>query len=187
MTTGKNVLGDPDGEWGLSKIGKSFIAGQLRHARAAYAILAPTVNCMKRRRPHTFSPTNVSWGPEDRSALIRVKGGAPEHCHVENRAPTGLSNPYLVGAVLLGSGLLGIEDGLDLEPPARPPAEEDPTKVPLPRSVTESLDLFERDERLLELLGEEFATAYLAMRRHELNRFADHVTDWERDEYLELY
>jgi hypothetical protein len=25
------------------------------------------------------------------------------------------------------------------------------------------------------------------MRRYELQRFNDHVTDWERDEYLELY
>jgi glutamine synthetase len=186
-TSGKNVLGDPEAEWGLSKIGRSFIAGQLRHARSVYAIIAPTVNCMKRRRPHTFSPTNVSWGVEDRSALVRVKSGSPEHCHVENRAPTGLSNPYLVSAALLGTGLLGVEDGLELEPPARPPAEEDPTKTPLPESVTESLDLFEHDERLIDLFGEEFVTAYLAMRRHELARYADHVTDWERDEYLELY
>jgi glutamine synthetase len=29
--------------------------------------------------------------------------------------------------------------------------------------------------------------AYAVMRRYELQRFADHVTDWEREEYLELY
>ncbi len=186
-SSGQNVFGDPSGEWGLSKVGQSFIAGQLRHACSVYALVAPTLNCMKRRRPHTFSPTNVSWGIEDRTALVRVKGGAPEHCHVENRAPTGLSNPYLVGAALLGTGLLGIEDGLDLEQPARSPAEEDPTKTPLPETVAESLTLFERDERLVELLGDEFVTAYLAMRRYEIARFADHVTDWEHEEYLELY
>ena len=41
--------------------------------------------------------------------------------------------------------------------------------------------------RLLELLGSEFVQAYTVMRRHELQRFADHVTDWEQQEYLELY
>lgn len=40
---------------------------------------------------------------------------------------------------------------------------------------------------MVELLGSEFITAYTVMRRHELERFADHVTDLELDEYLDLY
>ena len=36
-------------------------------------------------------------------------------------------------------------------------------------------------------LGEDFVTAYGVMRRHELSRFDDHVTDWERNEYVEIY
>lgn len=187
LETGANALADASGEWGLSEVGRSFVAGQLRHAEGIYALLAPTVNCYKRRRPHTFSPTNVSWGLEDRTAFVRLKGGSEASRHVENRAPTGLSNPYLVAAALLGAGLLGIEDGLELEPPATPPAEEDPSKRPLPRTPEEALEKLEADERIVELLGEEFVRAYGAMRRHELARFADHVTDWELEEYLELY
>jgi glutamine synthetase len=185
--TGANAMADSDDEHGISLVARRFIAGQLRHARSVYALLAPTVNCMKRRRMHTFSPTNVSWGPEDRSAFVRVKGGSPESRHVENRAPTGLSNPYLVAAALLGAGLLGIADELELEPPASPPAEEDPTRPPLPFTVEESLSLLEEDAAIVELLGPEFVSAYTTMRRHELQRFADHVTDWELEEYLELY
>jgi glutamine synthetase len=184
---GGNAMSDPDDGFGLSPVGRQFIAGQLRHARSTYALLAPTINCLKRRRTHTFSPTNVSWGVEDRSALVRVKGGSPESRHVENRAPTGLSNPYLACAALLGAGLLGIEDELELEPPAQPPAEEDESKDKLPTSVEESLEALADDERLTDLLGSEFVEAYTVMRRHELARFADHVTDWEREEYLELY
>jgi glutamine synthetase len=186
-TTRENVLADPAGEWGLSRIGQSFVAGQLRHGRSTYALLAPTVNCLKRRRTHTFSPTNVSWGIEDRSALVRIKGGSAENRHIENRGPSGLSNPYLVAAALLGIGLLGIRDELELEPPAHGPAEEDPSKEPLPRTAEEALELLAADEHVSELLGDEFVRAYTAMRRHELSRFADHVTDWELDEYLELY
>jgi glutamine synthetase len=184
---GANAFADPDGEWGLSAVGRSFIAGQLRHARAIYTLLAPTVNCLKRRRTHTFSPTNVSWGLEDRSAFVRVKGGSPENVHVENRAPTGLSNPYLATAGLLAAGLLGVMDELELEPPANPPAEEDASKEPLPTTVDESLAALEADERIVDMLGEEFVRAYGVMRRYELQRFADHVTDWELQEYLELY
>ena len=185
--SGENAMSDPGHEWGLSKVGRSFIAGQLRHARSIYALLAPTVNCLKRRRTHTFSPTNVSWGLEDRSAFVRVKGGNPSHKHVENRAPTGLSNPYLACAGLLAAGVLGIADELELEPPAAMPAEEDESKPKLPTTVSESLEALEGDSKLVELLGDEFVRAYAGMRRHELQRFADHVTDWELTEYLELY
>jgi len=187
LESGENALSDPDGEWGLSPVGRSFLAGQLRHAASVYALLVPTVNCFKRRRTHTFSPTNVSWGLEDRSAYVRLKGGTAESRHIENRAPSGLSNPYLVGAALLGAGLLGVMDGLEPEPPARAPAEEDPSKPQLPTTPAESLAALESDERIVELLGDEFVTAYAVMRRHELQRFADHVTDWELEEYVELY
>jgi glutamine synthetase len=184
---GKNVMAEDGAEAGLSAAGRQFIAGQLRHAPSIYALLAPTLNCLKRRRRHTFSPTNISWGPEDRSAFVRVKGGSKETRHIENRAPSGLSNPYLVGAALLASGLIGIEDSLELEPPAHPPAEEDESKQKLPTTLEESLSNLESDTRIKEMLGEEFVQAYTVMRRYELQRFADHVTDWELQEYLEIY
>jgi glutamine synthetase len=187
LDSGKNVMSETGGGAGLSKVGRQFLAGQLDHAASIYALLAPTLNCLKRRRRHTFSPTNVSWGLEDRTAFVRVKGGSPQSRHIENRAPSGLSNPYLVYAALLASGLLGIADKLELEPAAHPPAEEDETKTKLPSTLEESLHLLESNEKITELLGREFVTAYTVMRRYELQRFADHVTDWERQEYLEIY
>ena len=185
--TGKNAMATDPRDPGLSTVGKQFVAGQLRHASSTYALLAPTINCLKRRRRHTFSPTNVSWGPEDRSAFVRVKGGSVESRHIENRAPSGLSNPYLVAAALLASGLLGITDKLELEAAAHPPAEEDESKPKLPTTLEESLQLLENDKKITEMLGSEFVQAYTVMRRYELQRFADHVTDWELQEYLEIY
>jgi glutamine synthetase len=185
--SGENAMSDENADFGFSRVGRQFIAGQLRHAASIYTLLAPTLNCLKRRRRHTFSPTNVSWGLEDRSAFVRLKGGSRESRHIENRAPSGMSNPYLVCAALLASGILGIMDELELEAPARPPAEEDEAKTPLPTSAEESLRLLEADEKITEMLGAEFVKAYAVMRRHELQRFADHVTDWELQEYLEIY
>ena len=156
--------------------------------RSAYALLAPTVNCLKRRRPHTFSPSNVSWGLEDRSALVRIKGGSIASRHVEHRAPTALANPYLVRRGDSGRGADRDRGGAAARDRCRGrPAEEDPTKPPLPTSVHESLAALEADEPLRALLGEEFVTAYTVMRRHELQRFDDHVTDWEFDEYVEVF
>jgi glutamine synthetase len=185
--SGDNALFDPSASHGLSKLGRHFLAGQLHHGAATYALLAPTVNCLRRRRRHTFSPTNVSWGVEDRSAFVRLKGEGRPSIHFENRAPSAMSNPYLAAAAVLAAGLIGVLDELELPPSARTPAEDDENMAPLPASLPESLRIFEEDKRLGELLGEEFVTAYDAMRRYELERFADHVTDWEREEYLDVY
>jgi glutamine synthetase len=182
-----NLFGDESAQHGISLLCRQFVAGQLRYARSVYTLLVPTVNCLKRRRTHTFSPTNVSWGPEDRSALVRIKGGSVLSRHVEHRAPSGLSNPYLVGAAVLGAGVLGIEQELELEAAATPPAEEDATLAPLPVDLRESLDALEEEGPIRDLLGDEFVTAYSTMRRHELQRFEDHVSDWEFAEYAELF
>ena len=187
LDSGENVFGDDSDPQGMSDLCRQFMAGQLRHARGIYTLLAPTVNCMKRRRTHTFSPTNISWGPEDRTALLRIKSGSSASRHIENRAPTGLCNPYLVGAAMLAAGLNGIEEELELEPAARAPAEEDPSMAQLPTSVREGLDALESDPKLVDALGQDFVTAYTTMRRYELQRFDDHVTDWERQEYIEVF
>ena len=185
---GKSIMGADKEEWGLSDTAKAFVAGNLKYARDVYTLLVPTVNCAKRRRPHTFAPSNISWGHEDRSALIRIKGMTEGSRHVEHRAASGMSNPYLVTAGVLAAGLLGIREGLELEPPSGPgPAEDDPKYAPLPWTVHEALDAFEASEPVRDMLGDEFCNIWTAVRRYELRRFEDHVTDWERTEYLEIY
>jgi glutamine synthetase len=187
--SGDNAFGDPDDPDGMTDECRSFIAGILRSARTIDAVIAPTVNCLRRRRRHTFSPTNVSWGIEDRSALIRVKSGRPANKHVEYRAASALSNPYLVGAALLQAGLRGIEEQLSVPEPSKlgTPAEEDDSFEKLPVELEESLDALEQDPASKDFFGEEFVAAYTTMRRYEQSRFKDHVTDWERTEYLELF
>jgi glutamine synthetase len=186
--TGANVFGDAGDPQGINDLCRSFIAGQLRYANAVDALIAPTANCHRRRRRHTFSPTNISWGLEDRSALVRVKAGVPEAAHTEYRGTTALANPYLAGAALLSAGLEGIEKGLrPPNPSSGMPAEEDTSLEPLPSSLAEALDHLEAEASSVDFFGQEFLTAYTTMRRYELSRFADWVTDWERQEYLELF
>jgi len=187
--SGENAFadeGDPDG---MSDTCRSFIAGVLTYAKAIDAVIAPTVNCLRRRRRHTFSPTNISWGHEDRSALIRVKGGSAASKHIEYRAPSALSNPYLVGAALIQAGLRGIEDKLEAPAPSKPgvPAEENDSLEKLPIDLSASLDGLEAEPATRDFFGEDFVKAYTAMRRYELSRHADWVSDWERTEYLELF
>ena len=188
-TSGAALMGDESDPLGMSKLCRQFVAGNLKYARAIYSLFVPTLNCYKRRRPHTFSPSNISWGVEDRSALIRIKGGSIESRHVEQRAPSGLSNPYLVAAGTLAAGLLGIRErlALTIPPSGDIPAEDDDRHEPLPLDPRASLEALEGSKPVVELLGQEFVDAWCAVRRYELQRFDDHVTDWERDEYLEIY
>ena len=101
--------------------------------------------------------------------------------------PRRLPNPYLVAAGILAAGVLGMEQQLELEPPAVPPAEEQTGHEPLPVDMREALGELEASEPIREVLGEDFVTAYTTMRRYELQRFEDHVTDWEFAEYVELF
>jgi glutamine synthetase len=188
-TSGKNVMADARSATGLSTLANQFIAGCLAYAPPAYAIAAPTVNCLKRRRPHTFSPSTISWGIEDRTAMLRVKLGSVSSRHIEYRSPSGLSNPHLVMAVVLASGLLGIEGKLKPPKGSEPgkPAEDDPRNPGLPWSLHESLAALDASTEMRAMLGDEFVDIYLGVKRFELRRFEDHVTDWEVAEYAELY
>ncbi|HEV2951185.1 MAG TPA: glutamine synthetase, partial [Actinomycetota bacterium] len=73
--------------------------------------------------------------------------------------------------------------------PSKPgvPAEEDDSFEKLPLELEGSLDALEQDPAAKEFFGEDFVTAYSKMRRHELSRYEDSVSDWERTEYLELF
>jgi glutamine synthetase len=188
-TDGQNAfldLNDPDG---LSNECRCFIQGMLDHAPASMALMAPTPNCYHRFVPHHFAPSNVSWGLEDRTAMVRAKSSRDASTHLENRAPTALSNPYLAMAAVIAGGLLGLQRGRPALTPVAGlgPAEERDGYQPLPRSLEESLAAFEADRELADLLGDEFTRVYTTVRRFELDRFRSHVTDWERNEYLELY
>ena len=72
--------------------------------------------------------------------------------------------------------------GVDLKPVSGD-AYRAETGTPLPRSLGASLDALEADDYLREALGELLVKSFLAMKRFELERFEQWVTDWELDEY----
>jgi glutamine synthetase len=186
---GNNAMADANSSTGLSDLALHFIGGNLVHCAAIDSLLAPTVNCLRRRRPHTFSPTRVGWGIEDRTAPVRVKLGSLKSRHVEQRVASGLSNPYLAMAAVLAAGLVGIEQRIDPGAPSTfgAPVESVETNPMLPLSLRDSLAALDQSSDMRRILGDEFVDIYLTVRRYELARFDDHVTDWERNEYAELY
>ena len=151
-------------------------------------LINPTPNCYHRVKPYTFAPSNVSWGVQDRSAMVRIKASGDESTHLEMRAGSAASNPYLLAAAVLAAGLLGIKAKAKLRDQSRATTSEDnptlPEASPEPRR---------RPRRArgrpghVRLLGEDLVQVFAAVKRHELARFHAHVTDWEVNEYLELY
>jgi glutamine synthetase len=186
-SSGENAfldLADPDG---LSQTARWFIQGILTHAPAMMPLIGPTPNCYRRLKPHTFAPSNISWGIEDRSAMVRVKATRDEGTHLEMRAGSGLSNPYLSAAATLAAGLLGIQHQYTLRPMVDGPSEDDPSLPKLPPTLEVALAALNADPEMKLLLGEDFVQLLTTVKQFELDRFHAHVSDWERKEYLEVY
>jgi glutamine synthetase len=194
---GDNAFFDPDGPGGLSELARHWIGGQMAHAGALAALVAPTINCAKRYKLYSFAPMNVTWGHEDRTAALRVKGARGRETHLENRMPCGGSNPYLVLAAVVAAGLDGIQRRLEPPPPTAAMAYVDQESPRLPATLDEAVAAFERDETLGACLGEEFVKLFLAVKRHEIHKarsaipeygradWPDVVTDWERENLFE--
>ncbi len=184
---GQNVFIDTKKPDQMSDAMRYFVQGIIDHGAACMALFNPTPNCYRRLRPNTFAPSNVSWGAEDRSAMVRIKSPGTKAMHVEMRAASALSNPYLSAAGTLACGLLGLQEKRKLGRQSDGPAEQDATLPRFPGSLDQALDLLEADKALCGMLGEEFVDIFVKMKRYELSRFHDHVSQWESDEYLELY
>ena len=197
LESGENLFADLDDAYGITPLAKKFIAGQLKHARGMSAVLAPLVNSYKRLVPGYEAPVYISWARVNRSALIRVpknRPNKPQAARIELRCPDPSCNPYLAFAVMLRSGLEGIEH--DIEVPE--PVEEnlyhfDESELrrrniqTLPSNLAEALDEMSRDELVLETLGDHITDRLLEAKREEWNQFRMRVTQWELDNYLDIY
>ena len=111
-----NAFYSPEGQYGLSDVAKSFIAGQIKHIKAINALANPSVNSYKRLVVGYEAPVNAAWSQHNRSALIRVPKITPEQQgkanRVELRCPDPSCNPYLAFAAMLAAGLDGIKKGM---------------------------------------------------------------------------
>ena len=109
-TTPVNVFDDPKAKDGLSKTGRSAIAGVLAHAPALAAISNPTINSYKRFGPDTLAPWLIDWGFDNRSAMVRIPPERGKASRMELRLGDASANPYLAIAGLLAAAYLGIRD-----------------------------------------------------------------------------
>jgi len=193
---GENLFFDAKDEFYLSNLAYSFIAGQLKHARALSAIIAPTVNSYKRLVPGYEAPVYVCWAQINRSALIRIPKytrGQEKALRAELRCPDPSCNPYLAFTAMLASAMDGIDNKL------KPPKPMDHVNIyelnleerqgnnigELPSSLIEAMKELENDDVIKNALGEEIYTAFMRAKMEEWKNYSTYVTDWEVKNYLE--
>jgi glutamine synthetase len=189
-----NAFHDPGDEHGLSKVGRSFIAGLLHHAREITAVTNQTVNSYKRLIAGYEAPVYVCWARNNESALVRVptpKRGKESSTRIEFRSPDPACNPYLAFSVMLAAGLKGVEEGYELPPEATnniyemTPEERAAEGIgSLPQSLTEAISAMEDSELVAETLGEHVFDYFVRNKRAEWLDYKAHVSPWELDRYL---
>lgn len=197
LATGQNAFVDEQDEFGLSDIGRAFLAGQLAHARGMCAILAPLVNSYKRLVPGYEAPVFINWGRVNREALIRVPRPSANRqltARIELRCCDPSSNPYLALAVMLRAGLDGIQRKLPL-PPAMDESlflREEHERMPhhflyLPATLGEALDGLSEDALVRDTLGEAIYEGFLEAKTIEWTDYRRQVHAWEIERYLPVF
>ncbi|HCA67018.1 MAG: hypothetical protein A2249_01680 [Candidatus Jacksonbacteria bacterium RIFOXYA2_FULL_44_7] len=192
-----NAFYDARDPYHLSEIAKQFIAGLLKHAKEYSAVIAPTVNSYKRLTPGFEAPVYVCWASRNRSALVRIPKTFKDKSHVATRAelrcPDPASNPYLAFAVMLSSGLRGIENAYTLPAPSEEDVFElDDDKLTqknidkLPGTLLEALSYYYKSDLVKEALGDHLYKEYYRAKYAEWDEFRRAVTDWEIKKYLEV-
>jgi glutamine synthetase len=192
---GHNLFYDAQDPYYLSELAYSFIAGQLRHARALAAVVAPTINSYKRLTPGYEAPVYICWAHQNRSALVRVpatRAGAEGAARIELRCPDPSANPYLAFAAMLAAGMDGVDRGLTAPPPVNEDvylfdehALRERAIGTLPGTLDEALDELEQDEVVRRALGPSITETMLRARRAEWDEYRIQVTPWELERYLE--
>jgi len=113
-SAGRNIF-DNAGPEGTPAL-RHAISGLIKAMPASQIILAPHANSYARLVPGAHAPMQLCWAYENRTAAIRVPGGAPAARRIEHRVAGGDVNPYLLLTAILGAALDGIE--AQTEPPA---------------------------------------------------------------------
>jgi glutamine synthetase len=192
----RNLFEDKSDRRGLnlSTLAYHFLGGLLAHAPALAALCAPTVNSYKRLvvgrslTGSTWAPAYISYGDNNRSAMVRIPKG-----RLELRLPDGSCNPYLATAAVIAAGLDGVERQLDPGEP-RNVNLYDWTEAQLceagigllPQNLNDALNALQADRVVCSALGP-LAAEFLKLKRMEWVEYMRHVSDWETRTYLEFF
>ncbi len=185
-----NLMYDAKDPYGMSAVGKQFIAGILDHLPGLLAITCACYNSYHRLQPHFWSSAYTTWGPDNREGAVRVASRykSDEHgtANAELKAADLSANPYLAFGALIAAGLDGVKRKLDpgeptlIDPANFTDAEREQRGVKrFPTTLNETLDALEKDQVLTDALGSLLATSYIAVKRLEYDSFSQQDDAYE--------
>ena len=186
--SGGSVFHEEGAEHGMSAAMLHVVGGQQALMPELLAMVAPTVNSYTRLIPGFWAPTSATWGYENRTCALRVIGGSPATQRVEYRIAAADINPYVALAAAIGSGLWGIEQGIEPDAAIAGNAYEHPTapQRALPSTLWEAAQRLKASEAARDLFGAEFVEHYAATREWEEKEARKAVTDWQLARYFEI-
>jgi len=178
--SGQNLFTGSDGK--PTDMFYAYIAGQQKYTPALMPIFAPYINSYRRLSRFMAAPINVAWGYDNRTVGFRVPYSSPAARRIENRIPGVDTNPYLAIAATLAAGYLGMTQHLK----PTDPLVSDGYSLPyqLPRNLEEGLTLMSASQPLMDILGEKFVRAYLALKETEYEAYFRVISSWERKHLL---
>ena len=189
-----NAFYDKNGEMELSEDAYHFLGGLLKHARSFTAICNPIVNSYKRLVPGYEAPVYVAWSGSNRSPLIRVPNSRGLSTRLEVRSVDPAANPYLAIAAVLEAGLDGLRNKLEPREAIdrniyRMDAEERQENhiTNLPDTLHNALKDLAADDVMRNAMGDHLYQSFIEAKNLEYNSYRTQVSEWERDQYLELY
>ena len=189
-----NAFFDENGEDQLSQTAYHFLGGLLEHARGYTAVCNPIVNSYKRLVPGYEAPVYVAWSGKNRSPLVRVPSSRGLSTRLELRSVDPTANPYLAMAVLLQAGLDGIKR--KIEPPkavdrniyVMTEEEREAAHITdLPSTLHNAVKAMREDDIVKEALGSHIFNNFIEAKRMEWDAYRQSVSEWEREQYLEMY
>jgi glutamine synthetase len=184
---GSNAFAMADADPPLrSSLMSRYLSGLLAHQVELQPVNCPTINAYRRVEDYSFAPTQVSWGLDNRLVAVRSVVDQGDATRLEARWASADANPYLVMAGCLAAGADGLARGFEVPPMVTGDPHADASLRRLPTGLEEALTEFEQSQFVRDLYGDVFVDVYLVMLRHELELFARHVTDWERERYREV-
>jgi glutamine synthetase len=191
---GTNAFADENDKRQLSEVAYQYIAGVIKNARGFSAITNPIINSYKRMVPGYEAPVYVAWSASNRSALVRIPASRGIGTRVEVRCPDPTCNPYLAFAMMLNSGLDGIKNKLTPPNPTdinifnmTDKEKNEAGIASMPASLREALDCLIENPITKDTLGDHILKKYIINKEAEWDNFRISVTDWEIQNYLDLY
>jgi len=126
----------------------------------------------------------VCWGYENRTAAVRIPGGAHQARRIEHRVAGADANPYLVMAAILGAALIGIEKQLTPSPPITGNAYEADV-AQLPDNWTAAISSFQTGSMITEIFNPQLREVFVQLKLQEQSRFQEQISPFELFSYAE--